>query len=93
MIEKISVSSGPWRVNVQSGCNEIVREDGTINGTVIGMAHELYDAVLMSCAKEMFDALVDVHGILMDVADNEVKDSIEARIAFVFERIAVEADV
>jgi len=93
MINKISVSSGPWRVNVESGCCEIVREDGTINGTVIGMAHELHDAVLMSCAKEMFDALVDITDILADVADNEVKDSIMARMAFVFERIVIEADV
>jgi len=96
MINKISVSSGPWRVatpNGLEGCHEIVVEDGTFNGKVIGMAHELHDAVLMGSAKEMFDALVDIAGMLLDVEDSPIKDAIEGRISIACEKIAAEADV
>lgn len=92
MIDKISVSQGPWRVSTPTGlevCYEIVIDDDH----VIGMAHELHDAVLMASAKEMFDALVEVHTILAGVEDSEVKDTIEDRLAIAFEKIVAEADV
>lgn len=93
MIDKISVSSGPW-VCVPStgdvlGCVEIATEAGQI----IGMAHELHDAVLMACSKEMFDALIDVHRILENVEDSPIKDVIEERLSIAFEKIVAEADV
>ena len=96
MINKISVSSGPWRMATPTGlegCHEIVVDDGTLHGKVIGMAHELHDAVLMASAKEMFDALIDITGILQDVEDGPIKEAIEGRLSITFEKIAIEADV
>jgi len=92
MINKISVSQGPWRVSTPTGlegCHEIILDDGH----VIGMAHEMHDAVLMASAQEMFDTLIELHTILANVEDNEVKDLLEDRIAIAFEKILAEADV
>lgn len=92
MINKISVSSGPWRVatpNGLEGCHEIVTEDGQ----VIGMAHEFHNAVLMACAKEMFETLIDIKETLDQVEDNEIKESILDRMALTFEKVVAEADV
>lgn len=92
MLNKISVSAGPWRVatpNGLEGCHEIVLEDGT----VIGMAHELSDAVLMGSSKELFDALVDITAIVFEMNDSPDKDAIEERLSIAFEKIVAEADV
>jgi hypothetical protein len=92
MINKISVSHGPWRValpNGLEGFHEIIADDDTS----IGMAHEFHDAVLMASAKEMFDALVDIHGLLMDVEDSPIKEAIDGRISIACEKIVAEADV
>jgi len=92
MIDRISVSKGEWYVGAPAGaagCHEIFDTEGK----VIGMAHEFHDAVLMTCSKEFFDALVDVHDILSRVEDNETKDLIEERLARAFEKLVAEADV
>lgn len=93
MINKISVSSGPWRVSMPNGdvlgCHEIIAEDDQ----VIGMAHEFHNAVMMACSKEMFETLIDVKEILDQVEDSEVKDIILDRMKITFEKVVAEADV
>lgn len=92
MINKISVTSGPWRVSTPTGlegCHEII----TDNDQVIGTAHELHDAVLMASSKEMFETLIDIFLILEGVEDNSVKEKIMDRMGHTFEKIVAEADV
>lgn len=92
MLDDLTVSPGAWRVNTPTGlegCHEILLDDNR----VIGMAHEYNDAVLMCCAKEFFDALVDVHDILARVEDSTAKELLEERISQAFAKVVAEADV
>jgi len=93
MISEFTVSAGPWRVAMPNGdalgCHEIIADEDV----VIGMAHEFHNAVLMACAKDMFDTLIDIKEILDQVEDNDVKESILDRMSRTFEKVVAEADV
>lgn len=88
--QPLKSTQGPWLVDTSHGAIEIVDVSGA---NVIGLAHEMSDAVLFASAPEMLDALIAIHETLSHVEDSPVKDEIENFISMALEKIHAEADV
>lgn len=81
---------GPWMVDTSHQAIEIVNGEGS---QVIGLAHEMGDAVLFASAPEMLDALIAIHEAMQEVEECETKDYIMTHISLAVEKVAAEADV
>jgi hypothetical protein len=79
---------GPWICYPQDGCVEIISSEG-----VIGMAHEIGNAVMFASAPEMLDALISIQEYMENVEDGPAKIFISEQIALAFKKVYAEADI
>ena len=101
--EPLKAVDGPWMVNPNAGCFEVL----DTAGNVIGMAHEQHHAVVMASSTEMLNALIMIQdkvnelraakeffpaGIPVDYLDGEL-EALEEMYSVAFEKIHAEADV
>lgn len=87
-MSELHSNKGPWICDAKDGCVEIVSSNG-----VIGMAHEMGDAVLFASAPAMLDALIAIHEYMRDVEESPAKEFIEGQISLAVEKVHAEADV
>jgi len=87
-MSNFQASFGPWLV--EQGANEYSILDR--DGNVIALVDEPGNAAVMASAKEMLDALIEIHEIAQEITDAEVKERIEDTLSLAFQKLAAESD-
>lgn len=89
MTTDIRSTRGPWYVLPNGGAWEIATDpEGT---HVIGMAHEKHEAVLMTSAPSLLDALIEVQEIAETLYDADHRERILAACSDAFGKLYQEA--
>lgn len=81
----ITISDHPWYLETRTGLN-IIRNDEK----QIAIVEELHDASLVASAHMMFDTLIDLHPLIEQVTDEELKELMLNKLSYVFEKVAAE---
>lgn len=86
----LAPSPGHWMVVRSKGLPEIIDDD---TGKQIALVENMGDAVLMSCAKEMLEALINIADHLESIQDETVRNQIAEHTLLAFEKLNAESDV
>lgn len=90
MLQQPTASFGPWTVNVPRDGGEYSITDR--DGNVIALVSEIGNAGIMASAKEMLDALIEIHQIVNDDQPRK-KSRVEDAISLAVQKVAAETDV
>ena len=91
-MQQLKASFGPWTVNIPNDGGEYSIVDKA--GNVLALVSEIGNASIMASAKEMLEALIDVHEIIASPLPAEDKfDMIEDALSLAFQKVAAESDI
>lgn len=91
-MQQLKASFGPWTVIIPNDNGEYSIVDN--EGNVIALVSEIGNASIMASAKEMLDALIGIHEIVLSPLPAEDKfDMIEEAISLAFQKVAAESDI
>jgi len=90
MPTELKASFGPWMVKLTPGEIGIVDRDGN----TIALVEEIGNAAIMATAKEMLEALINLHEMIQVVIlEDDIRELLEGEISIPIEKIVAESDI